>query len=89
MAAAVRATQPIKSYAVTPSDTVKQNNTLGFSGGLWVGTGGVITGQLKGDAVSQAWTVSAGYVPGHWVLIAATGTTAGGIIGLDDAFGVD
>lgn len=72
---------PPQSNAITTSDTAAQR----ASQGLWVGTGGNITARLRYDTADVVFKniLSGTYLPGDFVLIKATGTTAADIVGYD------
>lgn len=91
MAQVVRTAPIVRQYAVTTSDSAAQNNGRGFSGGLWANGAGTIKGALiqdTGDGASDVTVTvaAAGYVPGHWLYIRATGTTVPSLIGYQDSF---
>lgn len=78
----VRGDEPCDFAAVTPNDAA----AVDFPHGLWVGTGGNVTGRLKDSAGSVAIknVASGSWVPGWWVRVDATGTTATDIVGLKE-----
>lgn len=74
IAALALLSQPTVAATVTTHDTNAQVATKG----LWVGTGGNITGRLSGDGADRVWKniPSGTYVPGNFVLIKVATTAA-------------
>lgn len=68
-----------RAVAVTPSDSVALTDT---PKGIWVGTGGDITGRLVNDVADIVWknVPSGALLPFRFALIKATGTTAADIV---------
>jgi hypothetical protein len=70
---------PVSAFAVTPSDSV---NLSKITKALWVGSTGDVTVMLANDTVPVLLKGAIGLVPGAFVRVYATGTTATNIVGL-------
>ena len=73
-------TEPTATTAVVPHDA----NAVAFPKGLYVGTGGDVVGRLAADGANRTWknVPSGTRLPGSWILVAATGTSATDMLGL-------
>ncbi len=71
--------QPTKHKIVTPHNS---DPVTDVTKGVQIGVGGTITYQLSGDSATAVQTVVDGqYIPGVFILVTATGTSAAGIVG--------
>ena len=68
-----------RSFAIVPSN---DDDLAAIPRAILVGVAGNITGRLKDDAADIVYPVLAGYHPLRFKKIAATGTTATGLVGL-------
>lgn len=77
----VCASEPKDHSVIVPSDVT----ALDYPAGLYVGTGGNVTGRLKDSvgSVTYANVPSGAYLRGHWVRVDAA-TTATNIVGLKE-----
>ncbi|NLS28144.1 hypothetical protein S2M10_31530 [Sphingomonas sp. S2M10] len=67
-----------KCFDITPSDTVALPDV---PKGIYVGTGGNITGRLVDDTTDHVWkNLGSGFLPLRFAFIRSTGTTAADLI---------
>lgn len=67
-----------KCFDIVPSDTIALSEV---PKGIYVGTGGNITGRLVDDTTDHTWkNLGSGFLPLRFAFIRATGTTATDLI---------